>query len=279
MTFLSHQAVVLPLKIAAPRWTSGTALVVGSMAPDVEYFLRGYPTSLISHTRLGQLTFCLPVTLVLYWLITRVIAEPAAAHAPESGELRLREYALLRRQPAGPGHWAIVATSAVIGSSSHVALDRLIAAAGGMPYHALMASRSWILVNVALWIGLAAVTLLLMRYIGRNGLLRRWTDDRWKANSRKGGVEPSERRGEAAVATPARQSTPGAFWGWVAAGMLTGAALGASHRRPGFHLDEFATWVHIWLCSISGAFVALVLVSAAWHVTRGRAVHLRDQTP
>ena len=52
--------------MAAPRATSGTALVIGSMAPDVEYFLNGYPTSTVSHTWLGQLTFCLPVTLVLF---------------------------------------------------------------------------------------------------------------------------------------------------------------------------------------------------------------------
>src|SRR5690349_25113242 len=101
LTFLSHQAVVLPLKIAAPRAVSGTALVLGSMAPDVEYFLRGYPTATVSHTWLGQLTFCLPVTLLLFWIVTRVIAEPAAAHAPELGDLRLQDYALIARQPGG----------------------------------------------------------------------------------------------------------------------------------------------------------------------------------
>jgi len=40
-TFLSHQAPVLPLKIAAPRWFDGTALVLGSMAPDLFFVTHG----------------------------------------------------------------------------------------------------------------------------------------------------------------------------------------------------------------------------------------------
>jgi hypothetical protein len=278
MTFLSHQALVLPLKIAAPRWTSGTALVLGSMAPDVEYFLRGYPTSTISHTWVGQLVFCLPVTVALYWVVTRIVAEPAAAHLPDGGALRLRDFALLRQQPAGARHWGIVASSAVIGSSSHVVLDRLVAAAGGMPYHSLAASRAWVAANVALWFVLAAVTLLLLRHIGQNRLLQRWADARASAAS-GGGHEVEARPARRARPLEPRQapSNVTAFWSWVLFGMAVGAALGIYYRRLGFWLDGLAAWVHIWLCSISGAFVALVLMCAAWHVARGRAVHLRDQ--
>jgi hypothetical protein len=274
MTFLSHQAVVLPLKIAAPRWTSGTALVLGSMAPDVEYFLRGYPMSVVSHTWLGQLTFCLPVTLVLYWVVTRVIAEPVAAHVPEGGEMHLHDYALLRHQPSGLGGWAIVAASALIGSSSHVALDRLVAVLGGVPYHSMLASRAWIAVNVALWVVLAAISLLLLRHIGRHRLLRRWVAARVAHES----AEPHARQEPPRVSAVgfSRASVAG-YWGWVLGGLVVGAALAATYRRPQFYLDELATWVHIWLCAIAGAFVALVLVSLGWHATRARSVPLRDQ--
>jgi len=261
MTFLSHQAVVLPLKIGAPRVTSGTALALGSMAPDVEYFLRGYATSTVSHTALGQLIFCLPVTLALYWLVTRVIAEPAAAHLQPGGELRLGDYALLRQQPSGLRHLGVVVVSAVIGSSSHVALDRLIAQAGGMPYHSMSATRGWIAMNVALWVLLAGVAVLCMRYIGRNRLLRRWA---------------AERSSGAALVSDAERD-PSPFWSWVVFGMVAGALLAGYYRRDGFYLHEFATWVHIWLCAGSGAFVGLVLASAAWHGARARSVHLRRQ--
>ena len=258
LTFLSHQAVVLPLKIATPRAVSGTALVLGSMAPDVEYFLRAYPTATLSHTWVGQLTFCLPVTLVLFWLVTRVIAEPAAAHAPDWGELQLADYALIARQPSGIGHWAIVMVSAVIGSASHLLLDGAERAAGGVPYHALSASAFWVMVNVALWIVLAAATLRMLLYIGRRHLLRRWIRDR------------SGRQSANAARPDLHRGSPGLFWGWVAFSAVVGAGLGIIFRRPGFFLHQGATWVHIWLCSMSGAFVGLVLASAKWHIARVR---------
>ena len=278
MTFLSHQAVVLPLKIAAPRVTSGTALVLGSMAPDVEYFVRGYATSTISHTALGQLTFCLPVTLALYWVVTRVIAEPAAAHVPRGGELRLSDYGLLRQQPGGLRHLPVVAVSALIGSSSHVALDRMIAAMGGMPYHSMSASRGWIAANLALWLLLAGVTILCMRYIGRNRLVQRWAAERSGGGATVGGAGTSRDSTSAkAFPTVDAQRDRSPFWSWVVFGMVAGAVLAGFYRRDGFYLNEFATWVHIWLCAVSGAFVALVLASAAWHGARARSVHLRRQ--
>jgi hypothetical protein len=59
--------------------------------------------------------------------------------------------------------------------------------------------------------------------------------------------------------------------------MITGAALGAYYRKNGWFLHGHAAWIHIWLCSVSGAFVALVVASAAWHAATARSVHLRDQ--
>src|SRR4051812_19906912 len=41
LTILAHQAAVLPLKLARPRWFDGTALVIGSMAPDLVFVLHG----------------------------------------------------------------------------------------------------------------------------------------------------------------------------------------------------------------------------------------------
>ena len=276
LTFLSHQAVVLPLKIGAPRATSGTALVIGSMAPDVEYLLRGYPTSTVGHTWAGQLTFCLPVTIALFWVVTRVIAEPAAAHAPEGGDLHLSDYALIRRQPVSARHWLIVAVSALVGSASHVLLDRLSDGWSGMPYHALAASPAWIAANVTLWILLAAITLFLMRYIGRHGLVQRWVAERSGDASAHGASRIASRQGaQHANQAGGSPRSPGAFWSWVGFCLVTGAILGAYYRRPGFYLHEHGAWVHIWLCAVSGAFVGLVLASAVWHGARWRSVQLR----
>jgi hypothetical protein len=276
LTFLSHQAVVLPLKIKAPRVTNGTALVLGSMAPDVEYFLRGYPTGLIGHTWPGQVIFCLPVTLALFWVVTRIIAEPAAAHLPQGGDFHLPDYGLIRFQPTGWAAWAIIALSALIGSASHVVLDRATDGWDGVAYHALAASRAWIAVNVGLWVVLAGITLALMRYIGRNDLLRRWAAERSGSQSdARTGRTAGDRTLPRASDADGTSGSAVAFWGWVALCAIAGAALGAYYRRPGFFLYEGAVWVHIWLCSVSGAFIGLVAASAAWRATRPRPVQLR----
>ena len=274
LTFLCHQAVVLPLKIGVPRATSGTALVLGSMAPDVEYVLRGYPATVVSHTWLGQLTFCLPVTLALFWVVTTLIAEPAAANAPAIGELHLEDYALVRHQPSGASHWAIVALSALAGSVSHLLLDGIDVAVGGIPYHALTASRGWIAVNVVFWVALAAITLALMRHIGRHRLMRVWAAERMDTASGRAEAVFRNGRPELAVRSSGPRSA-GAFWGVVGLGIATGAALGVVFRRPGFHLHEHGTWVHIWLTSVAGGFIGLVLASAGWQVARARLIHPR----
>lgn len=119
-TFLSHQAPVLPLKLARPRWFDGTALAVGSMAPDFGYAFNGTRLAFGSHTLAAQLWFCLPVTLGIVWLVRRVIARPLAAHLPDAGRLRLRDYqrlAVARHPPL------VTITSALIGSLSHVFID------------------------------------------------------------------------------------------------------------------------------------------------------------
>ena len=271
LTFLSHQAVILPLKIAAPRWTSGTALVLGSMAPDVEYFARTYPAGTVSHTWPGQLTFCLPVTLVLYWLVTRVIAVPLAANLPEAYPLRLPEYALVRAQPATPGHWLVVASSALVGSSSHVILDRL---SGGwsmynateygawFPFSMMREDWHWIAFKLGTWIVLAVVTVGLMRFIGRRGLVRRW------AAERLGSASTAAPAGLPPIAPPppstARAPSPIFFWLTVFLGAGLGGVLGAIFRLPGFFMHQAATWVHIGLAAISGTFIGLLLASVMW---------------
>ncbi|WP_367319789.1 DUF4184 family protein [Streptomyces sp. HUAS ZL42] len=37
LTFPSHAAAVMPLKIRRPHWFDGVALVVGSTVPDLPY--------------------------------------------------------------------------------------------------------------------------------------------------------------------------------------------------------------------------------------------------
>ena len=284
LTFLSHQAVVLPLKMVAPSRTSGTALVLGSMAPDVEYFVRTYPTATISHTWPGLVTFCLPVALVLFWIVTRVVAEPLALHLPPGGEFRLSEYTLLREQPNTLRHWGVVAASALVGSASHLVLDRLSGfwstlpigePTSWLPREALPSSEAWIIAKLTTWIVLALVTVVLLRQIGRRRLLRQWAADRRSRSASVDSAGGARRRMPDGIMEPValthgagvRRGAPAtarSFWILVAAGAIIAGMLGALYRRSGFHLHQHATWVHIGLCAISGAFIGLVLASVVW---------------
>src|SRR6185295_14226025 len=105
-TFLAHQAPVLPLKLLRPAHVSGTALVIGSMAPDFEYFIRGQPFSTISHTLVGQVVFCLPLTFLVGWLVRDLLGPLLGRFRPTTPILSVRYLAC-----------------ALAGSLSHVAWD------------------------------------------------------------------------------------------------------------------------------------------------------------
>jgi len=50
MTFtFAHPAVVIPLKEKRPKWFNGTALILGRMAPDFEYFIRFEAKAVVGH--------------------------------------------------------------------------------------------------------------------------------------------------------------------------------------------------------------------------------------
>jgi hypothetical protein len=125
LTFFSHQAPVLPLKLLAPRWFDGTALVVSSMAPDLAFVVNGTGLQVDAHRLSAQLWLCLPVTVALTWLIKRVVAAPLAAVLPREGPLHLHDYGRLAqwRFPRRPVSWMILLASALVGSLSHLVID------------------------------------------------------------------------------------------------------------------------------------------------------------
>lgn len=123
MTFPSHCAAALPLKLWRPRWFDGVALVVGSIAPDLAYLFdgSGLPVWPFSHQLPGLVGWCLPVTLVGTWLIRRA-APVVASHLPAGGPLVLPDYGLLLQ---GQHRWPITVYSALLGAASHLVLDQV----------------------------------------------------------------------------------------------------------------------------------------------------------
>ncbi len=119
LTF-AHPAAVLPGYRLRNQGVPFAALVIGSMSPDFEYFLRLEPWGNFSHTLPGLVGFCLPVGLVAYG-VYRVLILPAL---PEC----LPDY-LQRRWPAPPAicgslwHMGVAAIAILIGALTHIVWD------------------------------------------------------------------------------------------------------------------------------------------------------------
>jgi hypothetical protein len=225
LTFPSHAALPLPLKLWRPRWFDGVALVVGSGAPDLAYALDGSGLAVfpLSHRPAGLVLFCLPVTLLCAALVRRS-APAVAAHLPSRpAALALRDYSVLGLSRP---RLAVSALSAVLAAATHQAWDRLTE-------HAPLFDWASTVLG-------ALATLALARHIGRRGLLRAWHGEPPSAPARPllfWAAAASVTAAGALVAT----RLPGAFLphttgtrliGALALGLIAGAGATALLRKP-----------------------------------------------
>jgi len=87
---LSHQAAVLPLKIKWPEKFDGTSLCVGSLIPDLQWFISPFYTGLTSRTfhSIGDMVYIVPLSLVLVVLFDKFLS-PAASFIASNNRLGL----------------------------------------------------------------------------------------------------------------------------------------------------------------------------------------------
>ncbi|MGC5021820.1 DUF4184 family protein [Micromonospora sp. DT47] len=146
LTFPSHLAPVLPLKLWRPHWFDGVALATGAVSPDVAYLFTDTRFALDagSHTLGGLIWWCLPVALCYAWIVRRTIAG-IAVHLPAERAFGWRDHAALGtvRHP-----WQVTVCSALIGAGSHVAWDRVTHTerwllALGVDFHAATGMYWW----------------------------------------------------------------------------------------------------------------------------------------
>jgi hypothetical protein len=78
----SHPALVLPLKYLPQRFYSLTGLIIGSMTPDFEYFIRMTVGSIYSHTFWGIFYFDLPVGIALCFIFHGIVRDQLIDHLP-----------------------------------------------------------------------------------------------------------------------------------------------------------------------------------------------------
>ncbi|UOQ72208.1 DUF4184 family protein [Hymenobacter cellulosilyticus] len=118
----AHPALVLPLFRVGPRRLSATALVLGAMAPDFEYFLRLRPDGIYGHTWAGIFWLDLPLVLVFAGLFHNLVKLPLVQCLPTMFRSRLLPLTAgrwgWRRLFSGP-----VLLGALLGCLSHIFWD------------------------------------------------------------------------------------------------------------------------------------------------------------
>jgi hypothetical protein len=115
---LSHPAAVLPLLRPLARYGVLSALVVGSVAPDLPYYLGVRGARPYTHTLAGILWFSIPVGWLAYLGFQLLLRRPAVFLLPEP--LRARLDPRPHIAAVGP-----VTLSLALGALTHVAWDTL----------------------------------------------------------------------------------------------------------------------------------------------------------
>ncbi|GIP29332.1 hypothetical protein J23TS9_44620 [Paenibacillus sp. J23TS9] len=119
----AHPIYIIPAKFMKPGYISITGLILGSMAPDFEYFIALEPYQWIGHTHKGLLLQAIPICTVIL-LLLQLIMKPFALHLPSMFNLDVRTSGLInafdyRRLKS----WVVFLVSVVIGFYSHVFID------------------------------------------------------------------------------------------------------------------------------------------------------------
>jgi hypothetical protein len=118
----AHPAAVLPLQKQKNRFHF-TALVLGSVAPDFEYFLYVKPIQVTGHTLLGLVTTNLPWVFIVWLIYEAFVRDAFLRHLPEPFWGGAQQY---RRAPQAIRHsreaWMFV-YSALLGMLTHIVWD------------------------------------------------------------------------------------------------------------------------------------------------------------
>ncbi|WP_354361859.1 DUF4184 family protein [Pedobacter sp. UYP30] len=119
----SHPAVVLPLTYLPRKWFSLTGLVIGSLTPDFEYFLRMKVQSEYSHTLTGLFWFDLPLGILLAFAFHNIVKADLFDNLPKSLKNRLYAFKQFDWNKYFKQNIFIVLTSIIIGAFSHILWD------------------------------------------------------------------------------------------------------------------------------------------------------------
>ena len=173
----AHPAFILPLRRLGPLVLSLPALAIGSMMPDLLFYMGLRPLSLVAHTFVGSVLIALPCGLAVLALVT-VLRRPLIHLLPQPHR------GVLMAAYGGPITWSARAVlvwivSIQVGSWSHLLIDVFThAPPPGIGWlHWLSAPLATVagrvlLVHTVMQVGTSAVAIVVLLVVYRRWLRR-----------------------------------------------------------------------------------------------------------
>lgn len=121
----SHPAAILPFNYLRKTYVSFTALAVGSLIPDFEYFIRVSDISRYSHTWAGIFWFDLPLAVILCFLFHNIIRDKLIMNLPRIVLTRCIHCFHFDWNKRFRKKWLIIILCILIGTTTHLVWDRL----------------------------------------------------------------------------------------------------------------------------------------------------------
>lgn len=119
----SHPAIILPLAYLPRRWFSLTGLIIGSLMPDFEYFLRMKIRSDFSHTFEGVFLFDLPLGILTAFVFHNIVRNIFFDNLPYFLKSRVVIFKNFNWNIYFKKNWLVVIFSIIIGTFSHILWD------------------------------------------------------------------------------------------------------------------------------------------------------------
>jgi hypothetical protein len=119
----SHPALIVPFRYLPKRFYSLSGLVIGSIIPDFEYFIRFGTTSIYSHTIPGIFWFDLPMAFLMLYLFHQLVRNPLLHNLPAFLKLRLWPLEAFNWPEELKRKWILVTVSIFIGITTHLFWD------------------------------------------------------------------------------------------------------------------------------------------------------------
>lgn len=141
----SHPAFIIPFLNKKIKFSS-TALIVGSMAPDFEFFFQLREVDNVGHHFSGIFLFDLPLTLLLCFLYHGLVRNFLIANLPLFLLQRVKDIKQFDWFSYFKDHWIVVIYSSLFGILSHLLLD-------GFTHYDGLAVLRWSLLSETLQVG------------------------------------------------------------------------------------------------------------------------------